>query len=125
MDVNRMDERFFTGCIFEEGVDYSGNTIHGMANIPVTDQHDCSHLCAAENSCNFWTFQPSDNCCWLKTSDSGKQAYQDLNSGSKACGGTGKIVVVWVVGWMEMFNKLKFNCAQLRITICLELLSVF
>ena len=87
MDVIRMEVlHCCPGCTIEEGVDYNGNDIAGQSNIAVTDQHDCARRCLTEDTCNFWTFKPSGNRCWLKTSYSGRQT-GSFNSGSKGCGG--------------------------------------
>ena len=118
MDVIRLEVLLScTGCTIEEGVDFRGHEIPGMNNIAVTDQDDCARRCFTEDGCNFWSFQSSGNHCWLRTSDSGRQANQAVNSGSKGCGGqSGKCIysiIIKTVFCLHEIDRANFRPAEL------------
>lgn len=78
-----------SGCLRESGIYYNGDNIAGMAAIPVYDEEQCRVQCYEEPSCNYWSYKPSENKCWLKTGKSDPLSIADFISGEKACGNPG------------------------------------
>ena len=46
---------------------------------------ECQRLCQTTKGCMVFSYQPSENNCWLKTSDSDKESKPDRVSGRKYC----------------------------------------
>ena len=69
-------------------MDYRGYDIG--ARTTVANQEACAKLSFSIDGSLFWTFQPSTNFCWLKTSNSGRVAMENIVSGNKECGKTRK-----------------------------------
>ena len=46
------------------GVDFNGNDIQDVVS---NNPSDCQEACSTETTCNVWTFSPSEQKCWLKT----------------------------------------------------------
>ena len=42
-------------------------------------------LCNHFTRCNYWTWNPHDSLCWLKTSDAGRKQKNGAFSGTKTC----------------------------------------
>jgi len=68
----------------EGGIAYPGNDIMGRK---ITESwKQCSGLCRTHDACRFWTFTPSKNWCYLKSSDKGGREMANKISGSRTCG---------------------------------------
>ena len=77
----------------EVNIDYYGNDLQGPV-IAETWQ-DCSDYCRTLQGCNYWSYVSDSfptasmhKACFLKTSNSGRQASFGVLSGSRDCGGT-------------------------------------
>ena len=57
------------GSCFEHNTDYSGNDVANKGSI--SDENDCQKECQNYDGCNYWTFDPSNQMCWMKGSYSG------------------------------------------------------
>ena len=76
------------GCIIEENVDYPGYDIGSSTT--VADQEACAERSSSTDGSLFWTYQPSTKSCWVKTSNAGKIAMQNIVSGNSLCVKAGK-----------------------------------
>ena len=48
--------------------------------------YKCQQLCQSTEGCEFFTYDPNRNACFLKTSDRGRSQLQGIVSGPKFCG---------------------------------------
>ena len=46
---------------------------------------ECQQLCQSTEDCEFFTYNPNRNFCFLKTSDRGRSQLQGIVSGPKFC----------------------------------------
>ena len=53
----------------------------GRRNSP----EECQQLCQEVQECNFFTYTPTDQACYLKTSSSGKRKHTYATSGPRIC----------------------------------------
>ena len=74
---------FPPGCIIENSVRLAGNDITWEY---VENEMACAQLSASTDGGLFWTFLPDSKSCYVKSSDAGKEAYQNRVSGNKYCG---------------------------------------
>jgi len=63
--------------------DYQGNDISYLVAIPSATA--CRAACALESSCDYYTYSPSREQCWLKISDAGLETQEDRISGPRSC----------------------------------------
>ena len=54
------------------------------------NQAACAQLSFSVSNTSFWSYLPSNNNCWVKTSNSGRKPHPIAVSGESACGKTGK-----------------------------------
>ena len=47
---------------------------------------ECQQLCRSTEDCEFFTYNPNKNFCFLKTSDRGRSQLHGIVSGPKFCG---------------------------------------
>ena len=47
---------------------------------------ECQQLCQSTEDCEFFTYNPNRNFCFLKTSDRGRSELEGIVSGPKFCG---------------------------------------
>merc|ERR1711909_140562 len=77
------------GCVIEEKTGYAGNDIK-QGDKPfkedVEDQKACAKLAAANKKAKFWTYNPSNKKCFIKTSKAGKKPSKTSVSGNRECG---------------------------------------
>ena len=73
-----------SGCIKEESIDYSGNTI-GQP-IKLESQQDCAEHCVSVEGALFWTYSFSTSFCSVQSSDAGRRSLGQVVSGNRACG---------------------------------------
>ena len=78
-------------CVVEENTDYSGFDIDIGGTGPwgstvVNDQDACAQLSFSTAGSLFWTYNPSENLCWVKSGKSATQATQGIVSGNRECG---------------------------------------
>ena len=69
------------GC-FDNGKDYIGNDIQ-MIQMP--NETRCQETCQENIECNFFTFKPSNQNCWLKHAKSNPNTNNDRISGPVCC----------------------------------------
>ena len=73
----------------EKGYVYSGNPIQSLTPDVwgITTWQECSLICKeSTEGCLFWTWKPSVQTCYLKTSKAGRKVNTDFMSGSAGCG---------------------------------------
>jgi len=79
-------------CVVEEKIDYPKGDIDGKQRLDAKDDDTCSKMCFDEPRCNYWSYSPKFEICWLKYTK-GKngfiQGHSDRISGNKACGNQG------------------------------------
>ena len=68
-------------CQFDQDYDYYQP---GNPSVPATSKEECCRQCTARATCNFFTFVPSQNTCWLKASNAGRTYHQGMVSGGCA-----------------------------------------
>ena len=73
-----------SGCIKEESIDYSGNTI-GQP-IKLESQQACAEHCVSVEGALFWTFSFATKNCSVQSSDAGRSSLGQVVSGNRACG---------------------------------------
>ena len=71
--------------MIEEKTVYWGHDIKGAGNVKVKNQQACASLAATKEGALFWTYRPSDNKCFIKSSKKGKRAHVGRVSGSVGC----------------------------------------
>ena len=76
-------------CAAEHGIDYDGHDMQPVKSLPAPDGAACCALCTSTTGCAAWTLQMAagnpacpQNCCYLKTSASGRRSYKDSVSGT-------------------------------------------
>jgi hypothetical protein len=80
----------FDRCSVEENIDYSGNDITPLKKRDAANASECCDLCVAFPGCAAWSLQPAKtcnsktNCCYLKTSTSGRRSYDGVISGTNS-----------------------------------------
>ena len=74
---------FTAGC-YEKNFDYHGNDLNWWPKHTKTAL-ECQGLCKKTSACQFFTFVPNKNNCWLKKSSKGRTAKTNLISGPKEC----------------------------------------
>ena len=68
-----------------DGIDFVGNDIQDNVSDSASD---CQEACYNEPQCNVWTFSPSRQKCWLKTTFGNDiKRNDDRKSGPKPCDG--------------------------------------
>jgi len=82
-----------SGCLEEDNIDYDGNDIQILPNIP--SKAECMSRCQSNGRCKFWTWiKPTYNgrhgigarkTCHLKSDNGGRKTTQGLISGNKIC----------------------------------------
>jgi len=73
------------GCVTEKNIDYLGNDIA----VGVTESHqECANWCLTMeiSNGNFWTWDPRDKGCYIKSSSSGRKHHSVTISGNRECG---------------------------------------
>ena len=73
-----------SGCIKEESIDYSGNTI--VQPIKLESQQDCAEHCVSVEGALFWTYSFFTSFCSVQSSDAGRSSLGQVVSGNRACG---------------------------------------
>ena len=80
------------------------------------NQETCAQLSFLTDGGKFWTYLPSKNLCWVKTSKSGKRTRPGVVSGSKDCGKEGKSIFQFSIEDLCFFssNFVVFSCQLLE-----------
>ena len=80
------------------------------------NQETCAQLSFLTDGGKFWTYLPSKNLCWVKTSKSGKRTRPGVVSGSKDCGKEGKLIFQFSIEDLCFFssNFVVFSCQLLE-----------
>ena len=68
-----------------------GNDIEDQMKFSVVE---CQRWCEQSINCSFFTFNPTVNHCWIKSSDDGRQFDSQTISGPKYCHRKGKVVAI-------------------------------
>ena len=97
---------FCLGCIIEEGADYSG---HDILQKKVENQDDCAQLSFATESSNFWSYNPLEKDCWVKTARTVRLIHSSRVSGNSECGIDGQIHIHYLPNGKHGKNSSK-NC---------------
>lgn len=74
-----------TGC-FVENVDYPGYDVDRLIG-KVFSPGECQRQCQGNEKCIYWTYNPSDNSCYMKDGDATPTNVDGLISGPRFCPG--------------------------------------
>lgn len=73
------------GC-FIENVDFPGHDVDRLLG-KVFSPGECQRQCQGNENCIFWTYQPSDNSCYMKSGEATPTSAEGLVSGPRFCPG--------------------------------------
>ena len=80
-----------------------GNYIEDQTTLSILE---CQRLCEQSSNCSFFTFDPTVNHCWIKSSDDGRIYDPQKISGPKYCYRKGKVVASSVYSHLlEIFGR--------------------
>ena len=81
------------GC-YEQNTNFGGYDINvqpdaenfALGSGKRNSNFECQQLCQSTEGCEFYTYDPHRNACFLKSSDRGRSQLQGIVSGPKFCG---------------------------------------
>jgi len=97
-------------CKFERGVNYHQFDIHPeLPPKKLPDEQACINLCGETVNCFFYSYEPSENNCYMKYSDQGRRYQSNFNSGNKGCAGEFAITCAIEYGYDYQGHELRIE----------------
>ena len=112
-------KNFFLGCIKEINTTYAGNTTE---QTKLESPQACVERCVSVEGGLFWTYDFTNNYCYVKSSDSGRHTQEGFVSGTQACGLEHPLIPLGVAvsqQWRERDKYPAHQCADSNpLTFC-------